>query len=66
MDNTEQGSLFTGEEVRRIMAAAATDALKQTVKDTTQAALDRGAFGAPWLWVSDGRGRGEPFFGSDR
>jgi hypothetical protein len=58
--------LFTPDEVQRIMAAAATEEMKQVLKSATQAALDRGAFGAPWLWVTDARGRGEPFFGSDR
>ncbi|SPQ22292.1 1ccfb226-91c5-4f88-9ec6-58a996384cfb [Thermothielavioides terrestris] len=42
--------LFTPDEVQRIMARAATEEMKQVLKSATQAALDRGAFGAPWLW----------------
>jgi 2-hydroxychromene-2-carboxylate isomerase len=60
------GLLFTGEEVKRILQAAGTEEMKGVLKATTQEALGKGAFGAPWLWVSDGRGRAEPFFGSDR
>ncbi|KAG7290419.1 hypothetical protein NEMBOFW57_000419 [Staphylotrichum longicolle] len=40
--------------------------MKSALKRVTQEALDKGAFGAPWLWVSDGNGGEEPFFGSDR
>lgn len=58
--------LFTAEEVGRILEAAGTEEMKGALKATTQEALEKGAFGAPWLWVSDGRGRAEPFFGSDR
>lgn len=28
--------------------------------------LELGAFGAPWMWVKNGEGKEEPFFGSDR
>ncbi|KAK4040914.1 glutathione S-transferase kappa 1 [Parachaetomium inaequale] len=58
--------LFTEAEARAIVDAARGEEMKAVLKDTTQEALERGAFGAPWLWVSDGRGRAEPFFGSDR
>ncbi|KAK5693655.1 hypothetical protein LTR97_010224 [Elasticomyces elasticus] len=39
---------------------------KQLTANTEHAFKDCGAFGAPWYWVSDGKGRAEPFFGSDR
>ncbi|KAL2128856.1 hypothetical protein VTI74DRAFT_8561 [Chaetomium olivicolor] len=58
--------LFTAEQVQEIMRAAGSEELKNLLKETTQRALDKGAFGAPWLWVTNGRGKGEPFFGSDR
>lgn len=58
--------LFSADEVDEIMRAAGTDEIKAALKRATQEALDRGAFGAPWLWVTDGEGRAEPFFGSDR
>jgi hypothetical protein len=60
------GLLFTADEVKGILEAAGTEEMKGLLKATTQEALGKGAFGAPWLWVSDGRGRAEPFFGSDR
>ncbi|KAK4123578.1 DSBA-like thioredoxin domain-containing protein [Parathielavia appendiculata] len=61
------GRLFTEAEVREIVEGALSEEIKVGLKSTTQEALDKGAFGAPWLWVVDERtGRGEPFFGSDR
>jgi hypothetical protein len=62
-----QGRLFTSEEVKAIMEGAASEKIKAGLKAKTQEALDKGCFGAPWMWVFDeGRGKGEPFFGSDR
>lgn len=59
--------VFTAEQVRAIVTAAtASEEMKSALKRVTQEALDKGAFGAPWLWVSDGEGGEEPFFGSDR
>jgi 2-hydroxychromene-2-carboxylate isomerase len=58
--------LFTADEVQAIMRAAGSEEMKAVLKGTTQEALDRGAFGAPWLWVSADGKEGEPFFGSDR
>lgn len=53
-------------ECEEILAAAQTQEIKQLLTGATQEALVRGAFGAPWLWVTNGEGKGEPFFGSDR
>ncbi|KAK4193581.1 glutathione S-transferase kappa 1 [Podospora australis] len=61
-----KGKQFAEEEVKKIMAATGTKEVKDRLTNTTQEALDRGAFGAPWLWVVDENGKGEPFFGSDR
>ncbi|KAK4138325.1 thioredoxin-like protein [Trichocladium antarcticum] len=63
---TARRLLFSDDEVQAILAAAGSDAMKSALKAATQAALDKGAFGAPWLWVVDGAGKEEPFFGSDR
>ncbi|KAH6627786.1 thioredoxin-like protein [Chaetomium tenue] len=60
------GLLFTEGEVEEVLAAAETEEMKGLLKRTTQEALEKGAFGAPWLWVRDREGREEPFFGSDR
>ncbi|KAI2630696.1 thioredoxin-like protein [Hypoxylon sp. NC1633] len=59
--------LFTTDDVDRIASAAEKPEYKDLLRRTTEEALSRGAFGAPWLWVTDAAtGRGEPFFGSDR
>lgn len=58
--------LFTKEQVEEIMKGTETPQIKEALKNTTQEALDKGAFGNPWIWVTDGEGREEPFFGSDR
>ena len=45
-----------------VMARAATDPIKQTLKDQTAAAMAKGLFGAPSFVAADG----EPFWGFDR
>jgi len=54
------------EEVGKIMQGANTPVMKQKLLDTTQKALDSGAFGCPWFLVTNKEGLTEPFFGSDR
>lgn len=56
--------LFTSDDVAAIMKGR--DGMKAAVKDATQKAVDLGAFGAPWFWVTNAQGEGQPFFGSDR
>ena len=58
--------VFAEGEVNEILREAGRNEWKNNLRSTTQEALDRGAFGAPWLWVTNEEGRGEPFFGSDR
>ncbi|KAK6219027.1 hypothetical protein LQW54_002529 [Pestalotiopsis sp. IQ-011] len=58
--------LFSEAEVKAIMDAAADDKWKGALKACVEEALGRGAFGTPWLWVTNDKGLGEPFFGSDR
>ncbi|OLN85820.1 Glutathione S-transferase kappa 1 [Colletotrichum chlorophyti] len=58
--------LFSPAEVKKILEGAATQEIKDSVKASTQEAIDRGAFGAPWFWAVNDKGKGEPFFGSDR
>lgn len=62
----KEKKLFTENEVEKIMQAAQTKPVKDLLTQTTQEALDRGAFGAPWIWAVNDQGKGEPFFGSDR
>ncbi|CAM1505399.1 Fc.00g110360.m01.CDS01 [Cosmosporella sp. VM-42] len=63
---TPQGGrrLFTEEDVQKIMEGRAE--MKDRLKNLTAEAVERGAFGAPWLWVTNDEGKTEAFFGSDR
>ncbi|KAM3438473.1 hypothetical protein MY4824_003253 [Beauveria thailandica] len=56
--------LFTTAQVDEIMDGRA--AFKDSLKKETEEALAKGAFGAPWIWVTNAKGQEEPFFGSDR
>lgn len=58
--------LFTSSQVEEILKKAQEKEWKEALTGNTQKVLDQGAFGAPWMWVSDGKGKEEPFFGSDR
>jgi len=59
--------VFSASDAEAIIAAAKTDEIKTRLNNnTTHAWKDLGAYGAPWFWVSDGKGKEEPFFGSDR
>ncbi|KAI1335768.1 thioredoxin-like protein [Xylariaceae sp. FL0016] len=67
--------LFTSTDITSILAAAASPHYKDALKGAVDEALERGAFGAPWFWVTtdDARAeaggeekKSEPFFGSDR
>ncbi|KAI1824932.1 thioredoxin-like protein [Xylaria intraflava] len=59
-------SLFTREQVARIVEATGKDELKAALKARVDEALARGSFGAPWIWLTDAQGRTEPVFGNDR
>ena len=59
-------SNFSPEEAKIILSSANSASFKQRLNDFTKEALDRGAFGAPWFWIRNGKGAEEPFFGSDR
>jgi glutathione S-transferase kappa 1 len=58
--------MFSRDDVERIMRGAASQEMKDALRQMTQEATDRGAFGAPWMWVRNSEGSEEPFFGSDR
>ncbi|EQL36723.1 DSBA family oxidoreductase [Blastomyces gilchristii SLH14081] len=57
---------YSDAQIEAIMKAAQSPEGKQALTDRTKEALDRGAFGAPWYWVTNAEGKAEPFFGSDR
>ncbi|KAL7820247.1 thioredoxin-like protein [Trichoderma aethiopicum] len=61
---SDSRKLFTEDEVERIMQSRGS--MKDVLLATTKRAVELGAFGAPWFWVTNGRGEQEPFFGSDR
>jgi 2-hydroxychromene-2-carboxylate isomerase len=50
-----------GIERAALLAAVADDAIKQRLKEATAAAIERGVFGSPFVFVD-----GEPFWGADR
>ncbi|KAI1393742.1 thioredoxin-like protein [Hypoxylon trugodes] len=59
--------LFSAAEVEQILKAASSNEYKDVLRASTDEALKRGAFGSPWLWVTnEATGKSEPFFGSDR
>ncbi|KAM5358438.1 hypothetical protein ACJZ2D_015283 [Fusarium nematophilum] len=64
LDGGTGRKLFTSGDVQRIMEAR--DSMKERVKRVTGEAVERGAFGAPWLWATNDDGKSEAFFGSDR
>ncbi len=51
----------TGHDADTLMANAKTPEIAEIYEQTTQEALERGVFGAPWYVVD-----GEPFWGQDR
>lgn len=57
---------FSPSEVKSILEGANSAEYKQLLNDKTKEALDHGAFGCPWFWVTNSKGEEEPFFGSDR
>lgn len=65
--SAEGKKLFTASEVEDILRAAASPEYKDVLRQTTETVLKLGAFGAPWLWVTnEATKQSEPFFGSDR
>ncbi|THC94500.1 hypothetical protein EYZ11_006023 [Aspergillus tanneri] len=54
-------------EVEEILSAATSPKIKADLSAVTDKVVkEMGAFGCPWFWVTNGEGKGEPFFGSDR
>lgn len=54
------------DDARAILAAASTPEVKSKLNATTQKVLDAGAYGCPFMLVTNSKGTTEPFFGSDR
>jgi glutathione S-transferase kappa 1 len=57
---------FTAEEADDILRAANSAPIKEKLLAETDRAVATGAFGCPWLVVTNSEGVTEPFFGSDR
>lgn len=66
MTDLLKGRGYADSDVKDILAAASSPEYKQALTANTQTALDKGAYGAPWFWVRNAKGKEEPFFGSDR
>jgi glutathione S-transferase kappa 1 len=60
------GEHFDEGEVKEIMRLAGEKEYKDMLTANTKTALEKGAFGAPWFWLRNGKGEEEPLFGSDR
>ncbi|KAF5532720.1 glutathione S-transferase [Fusarium mexicanum] len=63
LDGGSGKKLFSDEDVEKIMNGR--ESMKERVKDLTGEAVQKGAFGAPWLIVTRDDGKSEAFFGSD-
>lgn len=55
-----------GFDAADLFARAQTDEVKQGLAASTDAAVGRGAFGIPTMWVDQGDGGSEMFFGKER
>ncbi|KAF4457516.1 hypothetical protein F53441_566 [Fusarium austroafricanum] len=64
LDGGSGNKLFSDEDVDKIMKGR--ESMKVRVKELTAEAVKKGAFGAPWLMVTNADGKSEAFFGSDR
>jgi len=57
---------FESEEVKTIISKGTDPQYKKLLQDDVAALVAKGAFGAPWMIVTNVEGKQEPFFGSDR
>lgn len=58
---------FDDKEVKAIMEQAVTQENKDAVNKLTNDVIEnKGAYGAPWMWLTNSEGKSEPVFGSDR
>lgn len=57
---------FDKEDVEKIIEAAGSAPVKGKLLETTDKALESGAYGCPWFEATNSKGIKEPFFGSDR
>lgn len=57
---------FNEDEINSIMEGGTSPKYKKMLTDQTAMVVAKGAFGAPWYFVTNKEGKEEPFFGSDR
>ena len=57
---------FSDSEADDIIKGGTSPKYKKLLTDETARLVEKGAFGAPWYFVTDKEGKEEPFFGSDR
>jgi glutathione S-transferase kappa 1 len=60
------GECMSEEDVGYHISRAGSSEIKGMLKRRTQEAVDAGAFGAPSMLITNGEGKTEFFFGSDR
>lgn len=57
---------FSDSEADEILKGGTSAKYKKMLTDETARLVEKGAFGAPWYFVTNKDGKDEPFFGSDR
>ena len=57
---------FSDSEADDIIKGGTSPKYKKLLTDETARLVEKGAFGAPWYFVTNKEGKEEPFFGSDR
>ena len=57
---------FSNDETTQIIEGGTSPRYKKMLTEETAKLVERGAFGAPWFFVTNKGGKQEPFFGSDR
>ncbi|VUC32715.1 unnamed protein product [Clonostachys rosea] len=60
-------AVFGTEQATKVLQGSQSPDVKKKLNDVTKHTAETlGAYGCPWFWVHDGKGKAEPFFGSDR
>ena len=60
------GEVLSEKEVEMVLQRGKEQEAKDKLQENTKKALELGAFGAPWMFVTNKQGKSQPFFGSDR
>lgn len=66
MRETSKRAGMNDDQFEKALEESTQDPVKKRLISNTEEALESGAFGAPWLWVTDQDGNRHEIFGSDR